>query len=103
MQSLYRRITIKFEGFISVGKGWQKLVFATGFNRFKPAGRNPLWQKLAKTGKTSHDDFVDFLDSNGLERTKACRLLMEGTLRFAKLPSFLIGDSSKCLDGSYYL
>ena len=38
-----------------VGNGWQKLVFASGFNWFKPAGRNYdgiNWQKLAKTQVT---------------------------------------------------
>ena len=35
-----------------VGRWWQKVVFATGFYRFKPAGRKGWWQKVAET-KTS--------------------------------------------------
>ena len=43
-----------------VGRGCQKLVFATGFNRFKPAGGNHQWKKLAKTSKNSNDQTVVF-------------------------------------------
>ena len=41
------------------GQGWQvvaKVVFTTGFNRLKPAGKNPWWQKVAKSGKKSNED-----------------------------------------------
>ena len=40
------------------GQGWQvvaKGVFTTGFNRLKPAGKNPWWQKVAKSGKKSNE------------------------------------------------
>ena len=40
-------------------QGWQvvaKVVFTTGFNRLKPAGKNTWWQKVAKSGKKSNVD-----------------------------------------------
>ena len=40
-------------------QGWQvvaKVVFTTGFNRLKPAGKNSWWQKVAKSGKKSNED-----------------------------------------------
>ena len=42
-------------------QGWQgvaKTGFYHWFNRFKPAGRNPYWQKLAKTQMTKTLGFL---------------------------------------------
>ena len=75
-----------------VGRGWQKLVFATGFNRFKPAGRNPQWQKLAKTQMTKT---VGFLVSNCFKCTNVC---LDGVRTYCALNliGFLVGDYLKC-------
>ena len=74
-----------------VGRGRQKLVFTTGFNWFKPAGRNPLWQKLAKAQMTKT---IAFLPSNCLKCTNVC-LDVIGTYFPLCLIGFLVGDYSK--------
>ena len=54
-----------------VDREWKKLVFITGFNWFKLAGRNPQWRKLAKPGKNSNDQNC-FLVSNCLKLINVC-------------------------------
>ena len=69
--------------------------FATSFNRFKRAGRNPSdknWQKPAKSQMTKT---VGFLVSNCLKYTSVC-LDVIGTYCELCLVGFLAGDYIKC-------
>ena len=78
--------------------GVAKTCFATDFNQFKPAGRNPLWQKLAKTLMTKT---VIFLFNNCLKRTNMC-LDVIWTYSALYLTGFLVDDYLKCVSMSPY-